>query len=352
MHNDVPIYFYIHPHFWPQGDIPDSADVPWAGFAFGIYAWTIQTYLRLKESGFECELVSVLPERGILFAHRDCLSSEEGIYNEKIYPTKQLFIVDMCADLPLYSYANLHISQNPHQARTTSKCFSVPHWTQPGLIPRDKGREERFENIYFFGNEKYLPPELRTEAWVSELRKMGLNWKGQMQTFFFDKPDSYLKINNWCDYSDVDAVVAVRRFQSSKKAKYNHKPATKLYNSWLAGVPAILGIESAYQNERVNELDYIEVCTLEETLSALQRLKNDYELRSAMSSNGFMRSQKILPAATLEVWKKLITEQIIPEYRRWLAKPGWLQRIGIVFHKITLFKDFLKQKLLYILGPQ
>ncbi len=344
MRDNVPVFFYIHPHFWPQGEIPDSADIPWSGFAFGIYAWTVQTYLRLRAADFDCQLVSVLPERGIVFAHRDCLSSDDGLFEGHVVPGKELFIVDICADLPLYPHANLHISQNPVQARTTSKCFAVPHWTQPGLIPRDPARGTRFENIYFFGNEKYLPPELRSEEWRAQLRKMGLNWKGMLQTFFFNDPDSYLKVNNWCDYSEVDAVVAVRRFQSGRKAKYHHKPATKLYNSWVAGTPAILGVESAYQMEKKSELDYIEVCSFEETLAALERLKNDAQLRSVMASNGAKRSREIVPEATVEVWKKLITTHIIPEYRRWSAKPEWLQKAELSLHRAALLKDHLKLK--------
>ena len=37
------------------------------------------------------------------------------------------------------------------------------------------------------------------------------------------------------------------------------KPPSKLFNSWLAGVPAVLGHESAYRAERRSDLDYIEV---------------------------------------------------------------------------------------------
>jgi len=340
------LYFYIHPGLWPQGEIPDTADVPWAGFAFGIYAWTIQTFLRLRQAGVDCELVSTLPQRGIVFAHRDCLSSEDGLYDDNVMPARELFIVDMCADLPLYPYANLHISQNPFQAKTTSRCFAVPHWPQPGLIPRDPQRGDKFENVYFFGNEKYLPPELRSPMWITELEQRGLRWKGKLQEFFFDKPESYLKINNWCDYSEVDAVVAVRRFQSGKTAKHHHKPATKLFNCWIAGVPAILGAESAYREIRNSELDYIEVNNIQETLQALERLKNDSGLRAAMTKNGFERSVEILPAATVEAWKALIATQIIPAYQRWLALPAWRQKLDTALNRVFLFIGHVKRRVL------
>ena len=65
----VPIYFYIHPQHFPV-DIPHTVEENWSGFGLGIYAWTIQTYLRLKLNGFPCFLVNRIPDEGIVFIHR------------------------------------------------------------------------------------------------------------------------------------------------------------------------------------------------------------------------------------------------------------------------------------------
>ena len=43
----------------------------------------------------------------------------------------------------------------------------------------------------------------------------------------------------------------------------------------IAGVPALLGCESAYQAERRNEYDYFEVHSADEVLETLLRLRGD-----------------------------------------------------------------------------
>ncbi|NES04757.1 MAG: glycosyltransferase [Okeania sp. SIO2F4] len=34
--------------------------------------------------------------------------------------------------------------------------YFIPHWSQPGLIPRNPKRGDGFENIVFFGREQNL----------------------------------------------------------------------------------------------------------------------------------------------------------------------------------------------------
>lgn len=69
-----------------------------------------------------------------------------------------------------------------------------------------------------------------------ELSKLGLKWK-------------VIPKEGWHDYREIDVVVALRP-KSTKK--HFCKPATRLYNAWIAGVPAILPNESAYFFERGN----------------------------------------------------------------------------------------------------
>jgi hypothetical protein len=49
----------------------------------------------------------------------------------------------------------------------------------------------------------------------------------------------------WHDYSTDDLVLAVRDL-TEKDALV--KPASKLVNAWIAGVPALLGPEPAFAN--------------------------------------------------------------------------------------------------------
>ena len=73
----------------------------------------------------------------------------------------------------------------------------------------------------------------------------------------------------WADYSDVDLVLAVR----PPIGTHTDKPASKLYNAWRAGVPALLGPEPAFRELYTDTLDYVEVSTVDEALAAIDRLR-------------------------------------------------------------------------------
>lgn len=210
-------------------NLPESADIYWEGFAYGVFSWTLQTYLRLQATGFPCKLVSSMPEEGIVLTHRDCLP-------DNLQPGSRLLIVCLQADRKRHPYAQLHIVQNAQAALKKSVTplwdnYYIPHWFQPGLIPRHPERGDRFENIAFFGKEENLAPELKQPSWNEQLQALGLSWH-------------IVSSDKWNDYSYVDAVLAVRELNI--QATYTSKPATKLYNAWQAGVPAILGCDSAF----------------------------------------------------------------------------------------------------------
>ena len=130
-----PIYFYIPQSDWPKDEMPESADTYWEGFARGIYCWVLQTYLRLKADDFPCELIGTMPTEGIVFTHRDSLPDKLK------KPGSKLLIVCLQAERQPHPYAQLQVVQNPQQLHIQSKCFwqsyFIPHWRQPGLIPRD-----------------------------------------------------------------------------------------------------------------------------------------------------------------------------------------------------------------------
>lgn len=302
-----PIYFYIPQSDWPA-ELPTNADRYWVGFRRGIYCWTLQTYLRLKSNNFPCKLVDTIPNEGIVLAHWDSLPQD-------LQPSPKLLIVCFQADRARHSYAQVHIVQNPHgllkqlgllgdRYLLPGGVYYMPLWTQPGLIPRNPIRGDQFENIAFFGLERNLLPELRDFAWQKHVNALGLRWQ------------TVSSFERWNDYSEVDAVVAVRSFQQSD---YFWKPATKLFNAWHAGVPAILGCESAYQHERKSKLDYIEVFSLTDIISALKNLRDDVELRKAMVENGKIRAQETEPVKLVARWQKFLIEKIVPEYELWVS---------------------------------
>jgi hypothetical protein len=305
-----PIYFYIPQEDWQDSKMPETADSYWSGFGgnitSGVYAWTIQTYLRLKENGFPCELTGTLPTEGIVLAHRYSIPFH-------LRPSSKVLIVCLKADKDRHPYAQLHLVLNSEETKTLSNSSYMPHWPQPGLIPRNPERGKRFENIAYFGAEENLAPELKDPLWSEQLNALGLRWH------IVTEPE------RWHDFSYVDAILAVRCFEKEYTSKL--KPASKMYNSWLAGVPAILGWERAFQAERKSDLDYLEVTSVNEAIEALTRLRDDRELRDRMVENGKVRSSENTVEKLVERWQTFIIDVAVPAYHRWCEQSSWTQQV-------------------------
>ena len=312
--NNPKIYFYIpvtsdtrSDSFWNFGELPKTLkeyyESPFSRTC--ISAWILQTYLHLKKAGFPCKLVHNLPSEGIIVAICGSLLN--------LTPGPRQLFVSIQADRDyLHPFAQVHVLQNA-MARLRYKnivrrlifpgIFTyMPHWPQPGLIPRNPERGDRFENVAYFGRGGNLAPELKTPEWDREMTCLGL------------KSTVIENENRWNDYSDVDAVLAVRSFDSKQ---YLKKPASKLYNAWLAGVPAVLGPESAYRGERKNDLDYIELNSPADAISALKRLKENKAHRKAMVENGHIRAREVSEEAMINRWREMFTEIVKSAYKNW-----------------------------------
>lgn len=336
------ISFYIHPRFWPQAEIPASADVAWSGFNLGIYTWTIQTALRLKRAGLACELTAKLPADGIVLAHRDCMSVD----GERITAGPERLLINLAADIGLYSPANLQVVQNQTQARFFQNCHCILLWPEPGLVPRDPARGDRFENIAYIGNEKSIAPEMRNGDFANRMSTLGFAWIPKTGQFHYNDPSTYRIGGAWSDYRAIDAVCAVRRFiPRTAGSAFDHKPPSKLINAWIAGVPAILGHESAFRALRRDPLDYVEVCSVEETLAALTGLRESTERRRAMRDNGWARVPEVNAAAIERRWLQFIEEVAVPAYYRWVRVPGSLQRITPVKNALAYEASRIRKRL-------
>jgi hypothetical protein len=202
-----------------------------------------------------------------------------------------------------HPYAQAQIVQNPNQLEGESNTFFMHHWTQPGLVPRREDRGDTFENIGYFGHPAQLAHPLRDKEWEQFLAGYDLNWipvhKGS---------------DRQSDYSDIDLIVAIRSFDGRS---YDHKPATKLHNAWLAGIPAILGPESAYRAERCDELDYLEACTYEELKEHITTLRHDVELRRKLRERSERNRMRINPEQKVEKWWDLLTGPVRAIHKRW-----------------------------------
>lgn len=339
-----PLYFYLPPDYWPH-PLPDSADSPWLGFGVGIYAWTVQTCLRLKAAGISCELTSNFPQDGVVFVHRNILA------NKQIRPDCRLNLILVClkGELLPFRAALLHIVQNPLEASRSS--YFIPHWPQPGLVPRHAGRGACLENVAFMGHRDNLAPELATPAWEQALADLGLVWQPRLSHHHWSRLEGMHP--QWHDYSEVDVVVAVRSFRHQNRQRrqnYRNKPATKLYNTWLAGVPAILGQESAFQAERRSPLDYLEVQSPEEVLQALKRLQQQPDLHQAMAERSRLRAAEVAPAAITQRWIAFLKEVAVPTYHRWCQLPLSRRRALLAQQAFTASKARAECKLRSLLG--
>ncbi len=304
------IYFYVPDEERPFYSIAENVQSYWAWLmsqpgirAYGKYNWTLQTFLHLRDANFPCHLTGELPSSGIVVAHRDFLGND-------IHRVSERLLICILADrnapncLGRHPNADLHIVQNPtdipSDRATAHADHYIPFWPQPGLLPRDVKRGGRFETVAYFGDTDNLAAELKNPTWAKRLAELGLRWQ-------------IVPRYGWHDYRHIDAIVAVRSFQAQTFA---HKPATKLYNSWHAEVPAIFGNESAYRSMRQSELDYLEVNSFDEAISAVTRLRDSSELRQAMRANARLRSEETSPCKLIASWFTFFSDTAIPAYHR------------------------------------
>jgi hypothetical protein len=311
-------------HYWPwahsaiqRAPAPlgnGQGDCTWAG----PYNWTLQTYLYLCQAGFPCDVTARLPADGVTVAHGDFLPTD-------FRPGPRQFLVEIKPDRPLQClYSNFVIAQNRRDPvrrglqRWLVSSASVDLWPQPGLIPRDVGRGERFENACYMGNsEQFLPDVSRLAA---EVDRLGMTWQ-------------MMPRERWHDYREVDVIVAVRpaapgNLQHTPWAAYfapEQKPATKLYNAWLAGVPAVLSPDIAFRDIRRSTLDFLEADSIPEIARKLRQLKQDPALRRAMVENGNRRAAEFAAERTTQRWVEILERRILPRYAVW-RHSSWYRR--------------------------
>lgn len=333
---DVPVRFYVPPEWWPTS-LPSAVDDYWpwvlaqgevngplARWTGARHATTIRTWLQLRDAGFPCELTDELPDDGIVVTHTDFLphagSPDDPPWERHGRLRRELlgaFVVCYQADRPRHPFAHVHAVQNGQDAAASGakvlarmaglRLRYLPLWTQPGLIPRSDARGDEFRNVAFFGIRGELDRSLLDPAWTDALRARG---------FELSIPEA----DRWHDYGDVDAVVAVRSFRYP--GAWLWKPPSKLFNAWKAGVPAVLGRESAYRAERRSDLDYLEVRSRAELEAALARLRDDPVLRKDMVENGRHRLAEVDDEAITRRWADLLRDEAVPAYRRWRRRPA------------------------------
>jgi hypothetical protein len=294
----------VHFFMMPTGILLRQAqeldpDRDWRYFYSGKDAWIIQTWLRLKALGYPVTLSDRVPERGLVVFHKE----DQRALVRRLRRDSCPVLVAVRADFRSADSADFEILQNGYFADQL-RSFYMPHWPQPGLLPRDSARGTRVERVAFKGDVTNLEPSLRSAAFQQFLRLEGLSFVTDMT----QPSDAIRPIKaNWNDYREVDVVLALRPAGASD---YTHKPPTKLINAWIAGVGAVLGGEYAFRELRRGPLDYLEIRTANGAQEALALLKRDPSLYQRMQENAERRAADYTVARTAQRWAKLLFETL------------------------------------------
>jgi hypothetical protein len=317
------VHFYL-----PERYLPDPArQEAWrsgkitrleeAGKVACAQCWIYQTSVALERSDVPVRLTQAIPSEGILVALTNLLTADFRV-------PKHVFFVGVVADYLADARAHLHVVQNNAHARRLRNAAFMPLWPQPNLLPRDPARGDRFENVCFFGESSNLAPELSDTRWQDKLRnELGLN-------FIICGAD------RWHDYREADCVVAIRGF---RRSSYVHKPATKLYNAWLAGVPFIGGLDSAYAADGEPGRDFLQAATSEELFDHLRRLQEDLSLRKQLVAAGTTSGRGFSFDATLQRWQRLLGETVPELAARWQDKSSSERRFFRALQAASVWLD-------------
>lgn len=270
--------------------------------------WVLRTYYHLALAGHPVTLAP-RPQPG----HLNLVSILDFGRKQR---RADCFLVIPQADAHETLLADFRIFQNGLRA-TDDVSAVIWHWPQPGILPRDPARGDTVSHLTYKGRTLNLDPEFRSPDFLAELQARGFS-------FDIDAFDGLHADHDWNDYRAADAVLALRNMTHYDAAK---KPASKLINAWMAGVPALLGPEPAFEELRQSADDFLTVRSPRDILNALETLRADPARFQAMVANGRTRAQDFTEAALTDLWVQVLAGPATAAYHRWQAQPGWQRRL-------------------------
>lgn len=314
------IFFYLPERYlpspdrqasWTAGRVPELLG---GGKAASAQSWIYQTWAEIRDS-CAVELVTELPREGLIVTLANLLHQEF-----RAGPGQ--FVAAVAADFLPHPGAQVQILQNAAHARRLPGTIFVPHWPQPNLVPRDPARGPAIKTAAFFGDPSNLAPEIAREEFVKELlRESGVRLEIR-------------SAGQWHDFSDVDLAVAIRDFS---RVRHFGKPATKLYNAWLAGVPLIAGSDSAFSAEGNAGADYLIAGSPGELLQRIRGLKQNPATWQTIVDAGKARSATRSRDAVRKIWQALCDSELPLRFEAWKKMPPlqqaalWLAKRGLYF---------------------
>ncbi len=269
--------------------------------------WIVLTYLHLKRRHLNVSISDRFTQGAICVAS----SPDIGIRNY----TFSSFLVGCRSDGPKPALSDFAVVQNEANVESETDVL-IPHWPQPGLIPRDQRRSRRVENVVFKGAEVNLYKTFRSPEFQQELEHFGVRLliSGLTEN----------QVVEWHDYENADLVLAVRDLTEKDALA---KPASKLVNAWRAGVPALLGPEPAFRQLRQSSLDYIEVRTPQDALDAIRKLQQDPNLYQQMVTNGIERAEAFTVDRIAQRWREVLAGPVAQSYTHWCQRTQ-MSRMG------------------------
>ncbi|WP_166211337.1 glycosyltransferase [Cognatiluteimonas telluris] len=268
--------------------------------------WIVLSYCRLRDAGLPVVLDNRVPAQGIVVFY----AGDKRAVRAQLRGDHRALLVAVRSDRHPVGFADVEIVQNAFSADGV-RALHLPHWPQPALRPRDPTRDDMVHVVLFPGTPQNLDSGFHAPAWQAFLAQRGI----ELRCNYTDNGAPSHPPN---DYGDVDVLLAVR---PAALGLIRNKPAWKLFNAWLAGVPAILGPESGYRELREGPLDYLEAATPDAALQALQRLLDEPGLYGAMVANGRVRGEAFTNAATLARWRGLLFDVLAERLARLQRDP-------------------------------
>ena len=269
--------------------------------------WIAQTYLQLLQRGLKVTVSDHFREDAINVVSYHDLAIRDFPIN--------FYIVAVQHDAARPAICQQRVVQNELNV-LNSDDYYIPHWPQPGLKSRDPQRGATIQNICFKGSECNFYPPFKSKDFLNELARLGVELQYDV------KENTDRQSINWYDYRHCDLVLAVR---DATEEDLKIKPASKLVNAWLAGCPALLGPEPAYQALRKNPLDYFEVRTPDDVLNVVNKLKQNPELYEAMVKNGFSRGVEYTAENIAKNWHHFLNGPAVTKFVEWQSGPRLLK---------------------------
>ena len=285
-------------------DEDDIARAP-QRFVGGRNSWIAQSYVRLRPAleaaGWTVRASSRFGPGAVAVVHRDDA-------NRFASGAHASFLVVVRADRAPVVACDFALAQNA--LALASKERFLPLWPQPGLRPRDAARGSGVRRIAYVGRTGSAPAWFADRDFLRALRFRGIEFE--------------VRRAGWDDYSGIDVALAAR---VDTLAQLRTKPATKLYNAWLAGVPMIAFPEPAYAELRRSPLDFIEAAGPRDVLAALDLLRANPRLYAAMAHNGRMRGSEFGVPAVRARWLEFLEGEVARAFEaarpRLTGRRGW-----------------------------